>query len=214
MDKTGKVLAWFKPLLPYAICALLGAGMAFAAPIKNWTSSEYIAYTDLNNALNHLHANLGHGHGPIITNKDIASNAGIRPEQTTFGTANNRSLVHVGTYKINPDAGNYLPVNYSGTLAVSIVPTSSTEVTITGAANAGVLTDGGLNIYTVFYRPVRLAADPLLTCSDTTAVLTSLVSPLAVRVICADTLSLVAGPATYTRPSGLSVEVYSNATVP
>lgn len=181
-----------------------------ASPIKNWTSNEQITYTDLNNNFNHLHANLGHGHGPIITANDIASNAGIRPEQTTFGSSINRSLVFEGTFQENPDAGTiYIPLNYVGAQGVTV-----TEITggfqIDGTVAAGSLTDAGTNIYTVFYKAVRLGAHPFIACSDSTATSVSMVSPFQVKVLCVDLLTLDTGPVTYTIPSGVAIMVFNN----
>jgi hypothetical protein len=53
------------------------AAMAVAGPIKNWAAGEYITAADLNTTLNHLHSNLGHGHGSVITNADINGSAAI-----------------------------------------------------------------------------------------------------------------------------------------
>lgn len=178
-----------------------------ANPIKNWTNSEYVTYTDLNNNFNHLHANLGHGHGPIITANDISSNAGIRPEQTTFGTNLNHALVAVGSWAKNPDAGAFLPINTSGTLALTITP-SSNGVTITGAAEAGGLSDGGTNIYTVFTRSLsKVSATRSICMDDSSSIILS--SPLTVNVAChpVDGIAYIPG---FIVPEGISVEVYNN----
>lgn len=55
----------------------LVAAAALGGPIKNWSAGEYITAADLNAALNHLHTNLGHGHGPVIINADISGSAAI-----------------------------------------------------------------------------------------------------------------------------------------
>ena len=181
-----------------------------ASPIKNWTSNEQITYNDLNTNFNHLHANLGHGHGPIITANDIASNAGIRPEQTTFGNAVSRNLVFEGTFLKNPDAGAaYLPINYSGSLAVTVAKVSTTGAIITGASASGLLPDAGTSMYTVFYKPTSssLGGSGLWLCYD--AVTSSLLySPLSVSISCQDVTTW--GTPTAGNPPGLSVEVYSN----
>lgn len=56
---------------------LLIAAAAAAGPIKSWAAGEYITAADLNTALVHLHTNLGHGHGSVITNADINGSASI-----------------------------------------------------------------------------------------------------------------------------------------
>lgn len=209
---------WIKFLRPYTVAVVCGllCAMTFpqiddtvmASPIKTWTSNEYIRYSDLNTVLQHLHANLGHGHGAIVTANDIASNAGIRPEQTTFGSSVNRTLVFVGTFTENPDAGAYLPINTSGSLAVTVTPISTTGFNIDGAAMAGALSDGGTNIFTVFYKPVGLAvADTGIICTDQGST-AQLYSPLHIAVDCWDLTD--ATPPSNVRPTGVSVEIYNN----
>lgn len=203
---------WIKFLRPYGVsvvCGLLMAmtfpqidDLAMASPIKNWTSNEYIRYSDLNNVVNHLHANLGHGHGAIITANDIASNAGIRPEQTTFGTAVNRALVHEGTYSRNPDGGSaYVPFNYSGSLVVTITSTL-TGFTLTGSAESGAGPDGGAAIYTVMHSAMGDGG-----ATDCWTLNSSLTSPLSLTAYCDYTVGAAAGGFP---PFGVAVQVYSN----
>lgn len=179
-----------------------------ANPIKNWTSSEYVTYTDLNNNFNHLHANLGHGHGPIITANDISANAGIRPEQTTFGTAMNKNMVFNGTFKANPDGGaNYILVNGAGSLSVNV--SVSPGINIDGAANAGTLSDGGTLKYTVFYKGVGFViGDTGLACVDQGSTV-NLASPFHIAVDCYDLTD--ATPPSTKNPTGFAVLVYNNA---
>lgn len=180
-----------------------------ANPIKNWTSSEYVTYTDLNNNFNHLHANLGHGHGPIITANDISANAGIRPEQTTFGAGINRNLVFEGTFTHNPDASwgtlnsIYMPINASGTLAVTVRDNiNGANITATGS---GTLSDGGSQIYTVFYRSHGADAGNIL-CVDVNNA--NLSSSLSLNIFCDDPFGTPGGGIS---PAGLSLLIYSNA---
>lgn len=143
-----------KKLIGMAIlCLCVSFAYSYGSPIKNWTSNEYVTYTDLNNNFNHLHANLGHGHGPIITSDDIAPNAGIRPEQTTF--ANQQRIVANGVWRINPDGGAFIPVNYSGTLPITVGRTT-TGVRVQGAAQTGYNADGGTEVYNMTYTPFDL----------------------------------------------------------
>lgn len=181
-----------------------------ASPIKNWTSNEQISYSDLNNNFNHLHANLGHGHGPIITANDIASNAAIRPEQTTFGLSTNRALVNVSTWKINPDAGTaYVQVNNTGSLVLTVTRIADSGVNIDGAAATGVLPDAGTNVYTVFYKAVAYDINDLsIICVDQAST-PSLHSPLHIAVDCVYLLDLPSS-LNYRAPSGISIQVYSN----
>lgn len=180
-----------------------------ASPIKNWTSNENITYTDLNTNFNHLHANLGHGHGPIITANDIAANAGIRPEQTTFGSSINRALVFNGTFKDNPDAGvKYISVNGSGSLAVTLTEIPTSGFQIDAAAASGANPDGGSQVYTVFYKVVGLTAgDTGLICTDQGSGV-SLSSPLHVAVDCFDLTDPT--PPSNKVPNSVSVMVFSN----
>lgn len=210
---------WIKFLKPYLVSAVIGLALAVvfpvtnqaeASPIKNWTSNEYVTASDLNANFNHLHANLGHGHGPIITAADISSSAGIRPEQTTFGASINRSLVHVGTYIENPDGGTaYMPINWTGTLAVTVTKIGTSGFEIDGAAAAGALSDGGVGIYTVFYRPVNFAIADSVLCSDQGAPGQTFGSPLHVAVDCYD-LTDATWPMSNIDPSGVAIEIYSN----
>ncbi len=187
-----------------------------ASPIKNWTSNEQISYYDLNNNFNHLHANLGHGHGPIITANDIASNAGIRPEQTTFGLSSNRSQVFEGTFKINPDAGlAYLPINYNGTLAVSIARTAE-GYTITGGSQSGALTDAGTSVYTVITQALGTGYTPTAGATTNRFMLCwsidngpTFSSPLSIVSRCQDLGTAITTP-TPVNPQFVSVEVYNN----
>lgn len=186
-----------------------------ASPIKNWTSNEQITYTDLNNNFNHLHANLGHGHGPIITANDIASNAGIRPEQTTFGSTASRGLVFVGTFTVNPDGGTaYVPVNKSGTLNVGV------NVRIAGngfdvvAAGSGTMTDGGTNPYTVFAQAKGIGTTASGICySLDSPTGGSLSTTIDDSYICYEAASWNAAPVE-TYPQGVSVQVYYNGVWP
>lgn len=59
------------------LAVLLIPAIALASSIKVWTSAETIRASDLNANFSHLHNNLGHGHGAVITNADIAADAGI-----------------------------------------------------------------------------------------------------------------------------------------
>jgi hypothetical protein len=183
-----------------AVAALLMAG-----PIKNWTSNEYITYTDLNNNFNHLHASVGHGHGPVITAADISSNAGIRPEQTTFGNSIGRNLVFSGTFQKNPDAGTaYLLVNAVGSLNVTATKTAG-GVDFTGAAQAGALIDAGTKIYTTTYNPLSDGSDNTQ-CYTSTVTLSS---PFFLSLACYDVPSLPT-VVTSKSPVLISVEVYNN----
>lgn len=208
----GNLQRFLRPLLPYLVCGLLGVLPAIASPIKNWSSNEYIRYSDLNNVVNHLHANLGHGHGAIITANDIASNAGIRPEQTTFGSSINRTLVHIGTYNKNPDGGTaYIPINYSGELAVSVA-TSANGFSITGAAATGANPDAGTYIYTVFTKGTDAHLGPtayaafICYAANASSVLQS---PLSHAELC-QTVASFGGAAAYLSPNAVSVAIYSN----
>lgn len=179
-----------------------------ASPIKNWASNEYIRYSDLNNVVNHLHASVGHGHGAIITANDIASNAGIRPEQTTFGSSINRSLVHIGSYLKNPDGGTaYLPLNYSGDLAVTVTSNAS-GFSVAGAAAAGANPDGGSVIYTTFATASGYNSAAATLCYEGVGS-TTLSSPLTHDYLC-QTIASLSGAASYLSPSAVSLLIYSN----
>ena len=164
----------------------------------------------MNATLNHLHSNLGHGHGPIITAADISPSAAIRPEQTTFGSSLNRSLVYEGTFMHNPDASmgtngsQYIPVNFSGSLSVSVVDNINGFV-INGVASTGNLTDGGVNVYTVMYKVNGADAGHLL-CVDSSD--PKLYSPLQVVGYCDKLLGDT--PVGGVAPPGLSVMVFDN----
>ena len=223
---------WVKFLRPYGVAVVCGLLMAMAwplsevthiveaSPIKNWNSNEYIRYSDLNNVVNHLHANLGHGHGAIITANDISSNAAIRPEQTTFGSTINRALVFAGTFGLNPDGGNaYVPINGTGTLAVTVSKTSISSdggtwsVVINGAAQSGLNLDSGVHVYTVMYRPVTFTSYASIFCTDQgggtgSAGFTS--SPIGFGVDCWDVTLLATPYAAAVGPTGMAVEVYNN----
>lgn len=56
---------------------LLIPAVAVASSIKTWSSAETIRASDLNSNFSHLHSNLGHGHGTIITNADVSATAAI-----------------------------------------------------------------------------------------------------------------------------------------
>jgi hypothetical protein len=191
------------------------AMLLMAGPIKNWTSNEYITYTDLNNNFNHLHASAGHGHGPIITAADISASAGIRPEQTTFGNSISRNSVFNGTFKANPDGGTvYVLVNAVGSLNVTVTKFLGTDgggngFSIDGAAQAGALADGGNQIFTVAYQPrgIEVSAFPPVLCLDQSTTVT-LNSPFHLAADCFELYSL---PSKYYRaPGALEVEVYNN----
>lgn len=64
-----------KKLAVFAVMFL--SGLAISGPIHTWVAGEYITYTDLNANLQHLHNNLGHGHGPVLVNADINTSAAI-----------------------------------------------------------------------------------------------------------------------------------------
>ena len=211
---------WIKFLQPYGVAAMCGLLMAVAwpltegvktveaSPVKVWSSNEYIRYSDLNAVISHLHANLGHGHGAIITANDIASNAAIRPEQTTFGSSVNRTLVAVGTWEVNPDAGAFLPINTSGELELTITPITGSGFNIDGAAGTGALSDAGTDIYTVFYKAVGFEiGDTGLICTDQGSTV-SLSSPLHIAVDCFDLTD--ATPPSNKVPNGVAVQVFSN----
>lgn len=196
--------------LKYLFFAMVIAVMVGASPIKNWTSGEYVTYTDLNAVLNHLHANLGHGHGPIITAADISPSAAIRPEQTTFGSNINRSMVYTGTWVINPDGGTaYLPVNQSGSLAVTVSKQSTYGVRLDAAAASGALADGGTMIYTVIFNNAGIDAFDG-TCFPMTGG-TNLASPLSFVLTC-KSMGGPTWPLTSVNPTDISFAVYSNAT--
>ena len=210
MDKWQSIQKFVKPLLPYMISVLVGAGVAFASPIKNWTSGEYVTYSDLNATLNHLHNSVGHNHGPVITAADISASAGIRPEQTTFGSNINKTLVASGTWKINPDGGTYyLPVNYAGTLSLTVTRVGSTGVRVEGAAASGTNADGGSDIYTYTLQPVGFDIADSLYCVNQGSV-GSLSPPLHIVTDCYD-LYDATWPMSMKNPSGVSVLIYSNA---
>jgi len=209
MESWRKVERFFKPLLPYLLSAMVGAGISFAGPIKNWTTGEYVTYTDLNATLNHLHSNLGHGHGPIITSADISPSANIRPEQTTFGASINKSMVANGVWKINPDGGTaYLPVNYSGTLDLTVYKISTTGFSVTGAPSSGLNSDGGTEVYSVFYRAVGFDIADSLLCVDQGSVV-SLTSPVNLAVDCYD-MTDATWPLSMKNPSGIAIQVFNN----
>lgn len=172
-----------------------------ASPIKNWTSNEYVTYTDLNNALNHLHANLGHAHGPIITSADISGSAGITATQTAFPNA--LKLVANGTWNINPDGGTaYVPMNFSGTFAVTVTKLSTTGYTISGPSGSGNNSDGGTQVFTII-QTGHGASTPVI-CNPDFPV--NFNGPLNVQYACTD----VATPATKLNPSQVNLVIYDN----
>lgn len=204
-----KLQRWFKPFLPYIVCGLFGAGAGVANPIKSWTSNEYVTFSDLNKNFDHLHSNLGHGHGPIITANDIASNAGIRPEQTTFG-AGVANMVHVGSYQSNPDGGTaYLTTNMKGSLAVTVTATT-TGFSLTGAASTDRLSDGGTNVYSVFVTPAysRTTNRPTLCANITNNLVYP--TPLFINFDCYDITSTAFGTLARVVPGAVMVQIYSN----
>lgn len=198
--------------LKYLFFAMIIAAVVGASPIKNWTSGEYVTYSDLNAVLNHLHANLGHGHGPIITAADISPSAAIRPEQTTFGAATNRNLVFEGTFQRNSDGGSaYLPINTGGTLSVTVASNAATVASssgfvINGAAATGANADGGSAVYTVFHSVIG-TADGHVFCVNSSD--PTLASPLQVITYCDKFLGDT--PVGGLAPTIVSVQVYSNA---
>lgn len=204
-----------KPILAFVLGFAIVSVVTVASPIKNWTTNEYVTYSDLNAALNHLHASAGHGHGPVITAADISSSAGIRPEQTTFGSSLSRNLVHTGTWKINPDAGvDYIPVNYSGTLSVA-VSKSTDGYAVTGATSSGTNVDGGSAIYTVIsqaigtgYSYAGVDTARYVLCWNNTNTPT-FASPLAINYRCQDIAVAYTTP-TPVSPQYVTVEVYNN----
>lgn len=198
-----------KATIAFWLGLVLAGAVVTASPIKNWTTSEYVTYTDLNNNFNHLHANLGHGHGPIITADDISSSAKIRPEQTTFGASINKSMVFVGTFRTNPDGGSaYTSINSTGSLVVNVTK-SVNGYTVLAASAYGINSDGGTSIYTIFNKSVGYGSAGNSLCYDTLAS-TTLISPLSLSVDCINVASLPTGPITYLSPSGVAIEVYSN----
>lgn len=208
MDKWQSIQKFVKPLLPYMISVLVGAGVAFASPIKNWTSGEYVTYSDLNATLNHLHNSVGHNHGPVITAADISASAGIRPEQTTFGSNINRNLVFVGSFMANPDGGtSYLPINTSGTLAVTVSKQSTYGVRIEGAASSGLLSDGGTAIYTVLFNTIGTFAYSEI-CRTMTGS-TNLTAPLSFVLRCSSWGGT--WPLADVNPNDIAFAIYSNA---
>lgn len=56
---------------------LLIPAVAAASTIKTWSGGETVRATDLNANFSHLHSNLGHGHGAVITNSDVSASAAI-----------------------------------------------------------------------------------------------------------------------------------------
>lgn len=77
--------------------AALIAIAAVAGPIKVWSNGEILSSSDLNAALAHLHASVGHGHGPVITNADISASAGIAQSKIAFSIPLPKALFQVGT---------------------------------------------------------------------------------------------------------------------
>ena len=200
---------WIKFLKPYAVSMLVGlmlGAYTWASPIKNWTTNEQVTYTDLNNNFNHLHANLGHGHGPIITANDIAANAAIRPEQTTFGSSINRALVFSGSFIRNADGGlPYLPVNAAGSISVT-VNAAATGININGSASTGVNSDAGTQIYTVMFRAINDGTGGVNALVDCVEINSSLSSPFIVNAYCSHWVGFDGG----VPPPGVAVEVYNN----
>jgi hypothetical protein len=61
----------------YILGALFLASLAIGGPIKSWSGNEYITAADLNANFTHLHNSVGHGHGGVIVNADVAGSAAI-----------------------------------------------------------------------------------------------------------------------------------------
>lgn len=66
-----------KKLAPALAVALVLSLVAYANPIKTWLSGDIITAADLNSALGHIHTTMVGGHGPRLTNADVASGAAI-----------------------------------------------------------------------------------------------------------------------------------------
>ena len=66
-----------KRWLPVTVAILGVAVFALAGPIKVWSNGDYVLSSDLNANFQHIHDTMVGGHGPRLTNADVAPNAGI-----------------------------------------------------------------------------------------------------------------------------------------
>lgn len=113
--------------------AALVAIAAVAGPIKVWSNGEILSSSDLNAALSHLHASVGHGHGPVIVNADISASAGIAQSKIAFSVPPIKAFLTVGT----PGS----PCTAAGTCTLFDTSTSALgTATVTRGATAGLYT--------------------------------------------------------------------------
>lgn len=121
------------------LAAVLVGIAASAGTVKTWSAGEYITAGDLNSTIAHLHASVGHGHGPVIVNSDVSASAAIAHSK-------------LATPALVPKAWAAMTATCS-TGACTMVDTSE----IASIVYSGV-TDGGVGVgqYTVTYSVPRV----------------------------------------------------------
>ncbi len=130
--------------LAVAFFISLFAGIAIGGPIHTWVAGEYIDASRLNAALQHLHANLGHGHGPVLVNGDINGSAAIAHSKLATPGLLPKAWVALSAACATSGAGAACTaVDSSGSAVVTSTGTTDGEYTVTfptrGDANYGVL---------------------------------------------------------------------------
>lgn len=110
--------------------AILVGALAIAGPIKVWSTGSTVSAADLNANFAHLHANVGHGHGAILVNADIASSAAISHAKLATPALLPKAVAQVGSVALACTAGTCAQNNAAG-LTASVVWTSTGLYTAT-----------------------------------------------------------------------------------
>lgn len=116
-------MRYLKQHISGLIFVVLCASIAGASAIKTFTT-ETLTANDLNTVLQHLHANLGHGHGAIVVNADISTIAAITHSK-------------MATPALIPKAWAYVSATCDGAAA------AGTACTLTGSSQVTSITSNG-----------------------------------------------------------------------
>lgn len=140
------------------VAVLVFALPAYPGAIKVWSNGEYITASDLNAALAHLHANLGHGHGAVIVNTDVSASAAIAHSKMATPALLPKMWATMGA-----SACSSSPCTLSDSSVITSITRSGTGVysaTFTARANAS---------YAVFVTSNTSAVDCYVGTRTTTA---------------------------------------------
>lgn len=129
-----------KQTLKYAAAFFASAAIAWAGTIKVWGTNDVLTAADLNANFAHIHNLMVGGHGPRLTNADVAPGAAIAYSKVVASPYAASAWGSIDTSSCTPDGGTCTVTGLGATIAIHngtgvyyLTETVSPDITLVNA---------------------------------------------------------------------------------